>query len=259
MTTQELIEMSLLDALALLDEPEREAFDAAFNSASPQVQAHVRREQTRLSRVDLLLPDVSPPAGLRAAVLEAVRRAMAQPEVLASLPSDLSAGGRASRVWRAISIGLATAATVLGGTTLYLRAQYQELNRSLQGDSILADLQKKFGGRFVNDVLFDSDTQRVVFRPQGEFKGEAAFFTNPEWNDKARFFCKNVQTPPGKVYRLALLDEQGNIVDTLADITSDGQLFQPRDVEFKYRQAASFAIVDADDAVLSRGELRPGA
>lgn len=258
MTTQELIENSLLDALALLEEPEREAFEAALRAAPPHVQAHVRREQTRLSRVDLLLPDVSPPAGLRAAVLEAVRRAMAEPAVLAALPSDLSAGGRASRLWRALSIGLATAATVLGGTTLYLRGQYQELNRTLQGDSILADLNKKFGGRFVDDVLFDADTQRVVFRPQDGFKGEAVFFTNPDWNNRARFFCKNVQTPPGKVYRLALLDEQGNILETLADITSDGQLFQPKDVNFAYTSSARFAIVDPEKVVLSRGELRPG-
>ncbi|MCC6660538.1 MAG: anti-sigma factor [Phycisphaerales bacterium] len=262
MTTQELIEMSLLDALALLDAHEREAFDRALSTAAPHVQAHVRREQTRLSRVDLLLPEVSPPAGLRAAVLEAVRRAMAEPEVVAALPSDLSAGGRASRVWRAVSIGLATAATILAGTTLYLQAQYRDLNRSLQGDTILAELSKKFGGRFVNDVLFDADTQRVVFRPQAGFKGEAAFFTNPDWKDKARFFCKDIQTPPGQVYKLALIDGNGNM-QVLADITSDG-LFQPRDIEFTYRKAANFAIVGPDEAgtgtvILSRGELKPAA
>lgn len=49
MKTQELIELAVLDAMGLLDEQEREAFDAAFDAAAPAIQAQVRREQTRLS------------------------------------------------------------------------------------------------------------------------------------------------------------------------------------------------------------------
>ena len=77
-STRDLIELSLLDAMGLLDDEERAAFERAFAGTSPAVQSHVRREQTRLAQIDFLLPDVEAPAGLRAMVLEAVRKAMAE-------------------------------------------------------------------------------------------------------------------------------------------------------------------------------------
>jgi hypothetical protein len=264
MSTQELIELSLLDAMALLDEHEREAFDAAFRAASPQVQAQVRREQTRLARIEVLLPDVTAPAGLRAAVIEAVRRAMAEPESIPmpAMPSDLRPVAYVSRLWRAAAIGLATAATVLAASTLYLETQYRNLSRSIQADTIFAEIARKIGEPVANDVLFDADTQRVVFQSDdAEFKGEAAFFINPEWQGQARFFCKGIATPPGKVYKLAVIDESGQIVDVLADITSSGE-FLPKDVPFKYTTQARLAIIapgvdGKDSKVLSKGELKP--
>lgn len=77
MSLQELIELAILDAMGLLDEREQASFESAFRTASPSIQAQVRREQTRLSRIEALLPDVTPPAGLRAAVLAAVREQIA--------------------------------------------------------------------------------------------------------------------------------------------------------------------------------------
>ena len=77
MSLQEMIEMAILDAMGLLDEREQSSFESAFRAASPSVQSQVRREQTRLSRIESLLPDVTPPSGLRAAVLTAVRAEMA--------------------------------------------------------------------------------------------------------------------------------------------------------------------------------------
>jgi hypothetical protein len=262
MTTQELIELSLLDALGLLDDSERESFESAFRAATPVVQAHVRREQTRLARIDLLLPEVSPPAGLRAAVIEAVRRAMLEPEILRSMPGDLAPSRGVSRVWRAAAVGLATAATVLAATTLYLESEYRQLTSSIQGDTILADLSQTFGGRFVNDVLFNRDTRRVVFHSESPgFTGEASFFTNPEWKDKAKFFCKGVSTPPGKAYTLAVIDENGAVVQELAEISSDGK-FLPKEVPFRHTDHARFAILAPDGSgttVVSRGELVPAS
>src|SRR5688572_23634462 len=112
MTTQELIELAVLDAMGLLDEEEREAFDGAFGAAAPAVQAQVRREQTRISLSQDLLPDVEPPAGLRSLVLEAVRKAMGQPAerrhrharlgMLTLMPAR-----QVSPMWRAASVGFA--------------------------------------------------------------------------------------------------------------------------------------------------------
>lgn len=269
MTTQELIELALLDALALLDDEEREAYESAFRAAPPRIQAHVRREQTRLARVELLLPEVTPPAGLRAAVIEAVRRAMREPETVGAIPgpemvSDLAPSRGVSRLWRAAAIGLATAAAVLAASTVYLQAQYRDLGRSIQGDEVLKQLAEQFGSKFVTDVLFDRDTRRVVFRPADpEFAGEASFFTNPEWNNKAMFFCKGVSTPEGRPFKLAVLDQNDQVVQILADIASDGTLL-PKEIPFRHTTEARFAIVvpQADGSthtVLSRGDLEPSS
>ena len=45
MTLQELIELAILDAMGLLDEEERLAFEVAFRASAPAVQAQVRRER----------------------------------------------------------------------------------------------------------------------------------------------------------------------------------------------------------------------
>ena len=76
MMTHELMEMASLDAMGLLDPTERETFELAFQAADPALQAQIRREQLRFSRMDDMLPKVSPPLGLRARVIAAVRGAM---------------------------------------------------------------------------------------------------------------------------------------------------------------------------------------
>jgi hypothetical protein len=97
MNLQQMIESAILDAMGLLDDSEREQFERAFRTASPVIQAQIRREQTRLSQIEALLPDVTPPASLRAAVVDAVRRQIeagqtasgqfVAPELLRSNPS----------------------------------------------------------------------------------------------------------------------------------------------------------------------------
>ena len=128
MRLQQLIELAILDAMGLLDEDEQRSFDSAYRTAAPAVQAQVRREQTRLSRIESLLPAVTPPAGLRAAVLEAVRREilaaeMADPAVVGTLPQIVKSRG-VSAFWRAASVGMAAAAVVLGITTLQMQSNY---------------------------------------------------------------------------------------------------------------------------------------
>src|SRR5688572_1624157 len=126
MTVQQLIELSILDAMGLLDEEERLQFESAFRSASPGVQAHVRREQTRLSRIESLLPEVEPPVGLRALVLEAVRAHMASEvtdDGLSSLVIPMARSRSVSPLWRAGALGLAAASLMLGITTFLFQAE----------------------------------------------------------------------------------------------------------------------------------------
>lgn len=266
MTTQELIELSLLDAYGLLDETERAAFDAAFVASPPAVQAQVRREQTRLAKMDSLLPEAAPPAGLRAAVIEAVRRAMAEVGITeratahgAGRVPPMLPNRRVSPLWRAAALGLSTAVVVLGVTVAYVQASFDELTRQIHTDTLLAQMQVKFGSPIVRDMLFDGDTSRVVFTAaDAEFKGEASLFINPEW-DKARLFCNALPASGGRAYKLAILDENDRVVEVLSTFESQGGL-EHKQITLDPRSTARLAIVTSAEgsgelSIVSRAEM----
>ncbi|MFN0133303.1 MAG: hypothetical protein ACKVW3_12355 [Phycisphaerales bacterium] len=219
MNLQDLIEMSILDALGLLDDQERRAFDSAFAGAPPAVQAQVRREQTRLCRIEALLPDEAPPAGMRAAVLEAVRREIAGAS-RAVVPPLLKSRG-VSPVWRAAAMGLAAASVILSIATFQFVSEYESLAQQVKSDTLLEGLGREFGSKFVRDVLFDRDTTRVLFAPAEGFGGQASLFVNPEWHE-AEFFCHSISTKPGQTLRVAVLDENDKVVNVLREFTSSG-------------------------------------
>lgn len=244
MSLQELIELAILDAMGLLDEREQSAFEAAFRVASPAIQAQVRREQTRLSRIEALLPDVTPPAGLRAAVLAVIRDEIAagQKQVAGTITPTMYKSRGVSPVWRAAALGLAAAAVVLAVATFEWKRQYQVVRSSLQQDALLTRLREEVGATYVKDVLFSRDTKRVVFRPVAEgFSGEASLFINPEWKT-AKFFGQSMASPESQPFRLAIIDEHNQIVQVLAPLDSDGRLFS-RDVTLAMNAKGSVAIV----------------
>lgn len=260
MTTRDLIEMSLLDALGFLDEPERVAFDRAFSSAPPAVQAQVRREQTRLAHIELLLPEVAPPAGLRAAVIDAVRRAMAEATPIGdALVPPMVPARFVSRWWRAASLGLATAAVCFIGSTIYLWNANAELERLYRSDEMLAQLASQLGPGYVRDVLLDPDTTRVVFTRVGEAStAEASVFVNPEWK-RSVFVCAGLAPADGRPYRLAIVDENDAIIRELALIEPTGTV-TPRSIELDARGAVRLAVfAPSRDAlpgvIVSRGSL----
>ena len=189
MNTQELIELAVLDAMGLLDEQEREAFDAAFAGAPPAIQAQVRREQTRLSLSQDILPDVEPPAGLRAMVVDAVRRAMETPgerrhrHVRAGLVALMPAR-QVSPLWRAASVGFAAAAVVFGSTFLHLRGQFDSLARAVESDRLLSEMQGAIGSPYVVALLTDSQTSTREFVPMpGVTRGQVRLWSNPAWGE----------------------------------------------------------------------------
>ncbi len=263
MNLQELIELAILDAMGLLDEREQAAFEAAFRTATPPIQAQVRREQTRLSRIDALLPDVTPPAGLRAAVLEAVRaHAAASPSAdsVDMLTPVILRSRVVSPWWRAGTWGMAAAAVVLGFTTVTWKAQYKHLQQIMSSDQSIKDMSAKFGEKYVEQVLLAPDTKRVLFHAVApEFKGEASIFVHPEWKE-VKFFAKSVSTPEGRNYRLAIIDDQDKVVDVLDTFTSDGRLFG-RTLAAKAAGAKHLAIIGAsdkpgEDKILCRADLK---
>src|SRR5689334_12227061 len=80
MTWQEMIEAAQLDALGLLDEQERERFDAAFIKLPADLKAQLRSEQDRVVRFEVAEEGEieNPPASLKNLVLAAVKTASAQ-------------------------------------------------------------------------------------------------------------------------------------------------------------------------------------
>ena len=159
MTTQQMIENARLDALGLLSAEEQCEFERAFQAAAPAVQAHVRREQTRLSRIEALLPKVEPPVDLRAAVIQAVRAAMVAEiaereaeEVRGRGPIPILSSLHVSPVWRAASLGFAAAAAVFGATTLFMWGKYNDVNSQISDNA--------FSERIMAQV--EADAQAVL-------------------------------------------------------------------------------------------------
>ena len=230
MTTRELIEMASLDAMGLLDDAEREAFERAFEAASPAVRRQVRREQGRLAEADGLLPDVEPPDGLRFRVLVAVREAMRgvaarDGDVLARLaPAGIALRRNVSPLWRAACIGFATATVVLLAAGFTLQ---QELSRAAaaQEDGELAAFAARDLGPEFGDVLTNPNTERVAFIPaslESREVGTAAIYFDAE-TGTAYLICNKLPEMEG-AYRLAVIDPSGKVMDTLAEFTSNGSI-----------------------------------
>jgi hypothetical protein len=263
LSTRELIELSLLDAMGFLDEGEREAFDRAFETTSPEVQAHVRREQTRLSQIDFLLPMVEPAPDLRSAVLEAVRRAMSETveqetfggivrhegtEVrpnptrrrLAFVP-PLLPSKRVSPVWRAGAVGFATAAVVFGVTTLRMQNDYEKLDDLIR-DNAFADQTRPILDDGFQDALFNSNTRHVSFTPSGAgVQGRATLMLDPETRT-AFLICHNLPSDEGREYKLVVLNDAGDVAEQIAAFSSTSGLMGKR-VEVKIAANQRLAIV----------------
>jgi hypothetical protein len=243
-TTRDLIELSLLDAMGLLDDDERAAFDRAFSGTSPAIQAHVRREQTRLAQIDFLLPDVEPPADLRAAVLEAVRRAMAEGAVgressrAAFMPALLPTR-RVSPLWRAGAIGFATAAVVFGYFTVYTQREYDRLGEMIRDNAATDQAVVRLGGS-LDDVMFNGDFTRVLFRPTAAgVKGQASLWLNAR-DGSALLVCRNLPAVEGE-YRLVVVDDSGHATTELTTFAPNG--FMSRPITVKLASNARLGIV----------------
>jgi hypothetical protein len=260
MTHRELLENALLDALSMLDDEDREAFNEAFNAAPPQVQAQVRREQTRFARMESLLPDVTPPAALRARVMEAVRAAIASrqvaeaeetlrlhdPDAISRLPA-VTHRRRAAAVWRSIAFGCAAAAIVFGVTTANLQSAISDLRS--QDDLLLTEIRQAFGPEYLYDALLDASTQRITFTsadPDAGGHAQAAVWVNPDWRT-AKLFGINLPATAGGEYRLVVLDENNLPVSVIAEFTFTGGLLN--------REVPVTVALDAERlAILPGGE-----
>lgn len=264
MTTQELIELAVLDTMGLLDEQEQASFERAFNAAPPQVQAHVRREQTRFSDIDSMLPAVEPPAELRSAVIEAVREAIADALVTGGPDAEtltLRPSKGVSPAWRLGAVAAVAVAVVLGGATLQMQQEYTQLNQSIRNNAHIDQLNATFGTRFVDDTIFDARTRQIAFVPENDtLRAKASVYYNPDWN-VIRLYCRDLGNEEGGAFRVALIDEAGQVVEVLHRFRP-GPGFESREIrvdlaELALRGAFLAILDDATGAVLMT--TAPGA
>ncbi len=247
MKTRELLELCQLDALGLLDDHEREAFDAAFAGAPPELRAQLRREQARWVRSDFIGVDAEPPEGLRDAVLTDVGVAAMRERVLSavheqieqsvavgavrahgagrSLP-ELRPVRRVSRLWRAAALGFASAAVGLAAATLYLRDQFDRYKTSQETELVLRELSSLP----VRDLIFNEKMRRVVFTPEDSaLRAQVAANYDAE-RGEGRIYCSNLPSKPNTVYKVfaigadnePLLDSAGKYVEVASFTTTGG-------------------------------------
>lgn len=247
MNTPELLELAALDTMGLLDAEERESFERAFRAAPPAVQAQIRREQLRISRMDELLPPVDPPLGLRARVLAAVREAIVTvaPIKLAAQSSPapaLQPVRGVNRFWRAAAVGAMAAAVVLGFSTLRIRSDYQALEETMASNATSDLFLREFGPRF-DAAFFDASTKLVAFAPSTNSvrAGKAALLVDPV-NRRAQLFTKDL--PAGESqYELIVVSADGSTSRTLLTFSAQLSGVKQHSVEgISLEGVKSFAI-----------------
>lgn len=232
MNTRDLLDLASMDALGLLDDEERRAFEAAFQAASPALKAQVRREQARAADLGDVLPRVEAPAGLKARVMAAVGDAIAavrgsrdEADIAGRLePRHFALRGYVTPLWRAACIGFATATVVLLGVGYSMHAEYQRTYQAFQNSETAAQLAKVAGPKFA-EFIAKPDTQRFALRtvaniPAGPEK-TAAVFINPQTREGV-LYCRGLTGFEGQ-FKLVVMDETGKVATVLATFESRGE------------------------------------
>lgn len=265
MNTHELIESTMLHALGLLDDAEREAYEAAFDAAPAAVQLRVRDEARRMADLGDLITDTEPSANLRTMVLAAVRAAMREEEnesriaqladaspVIGRIDATtatsasrstsqpkLSSSPRVNRFWRVATVGFAAASVAMGVITMNTLQTFKEV----ESRALVASLYDTIGAQYLESTIFDANTQRVALTSQANTTAVAAVWTNPDW-DTARLFVKNLASELDQPFRLVVLDNDGNIVREIATFSPNGE-FQDFDVDVNLSTERKLAIYPA--------------
>lgn len=258
-SNRELIELAQLDALGLLDEAERQAFERCFTGAPASIKQLVRDGQERASQIEGWLPNVQPPASLRDRVLAAVSAAVGsesrQPRVAGRLAPALFHRAAVAPYWRAVAIGSMAAALLFGVVTVKLYGDFQSVNSTLQSNAVADLWLKDFGPKFEH-LLTSDKTQFVQFSPAtASARGSALLLLDSD-SASAQFFAKDLPHVEGG-YTLALLDSSGAVVRTIARIDSQSSRVVNQFANLKVNPGESFALRVAGErqAVLKSNNL----
>lgn len=234
MNTHELLELAALDALGLLDDDERADFERGFQAAPPALQAQIRREQARMARADGLLPEIDPPASLRARVLAVVRDAIQTVGSRRSgsrfIPALLPSRG-VSPIWRAAAVGSMAAAIVFGFATLRIRTEVVNINNLISSNAQEAEWVREYGPRF-RDLIDNPNTKLVQFNTSGAAnpalaKGRAVILVDS--SDGSGLFLSRDLPPSANGYALVPLGSDGSLGQPILVIDANrGEKFNDR-------------------------------
>lgn len=235
LTTQEMIELAVLDAHGLLEDDERAIFERQFASATPATQAMIRREQTRHADIARVLPDVQPPAELRAKVIGAVRAAMA--EALFSGAASESLGMRlsdrrsVSSLWRIGTIGAIAACVAMAIMNFELRGTIRDIDRNANTYAYQYTQDLEIISR---TAKYDPAVVRVHFAPtDADSRARAVAFIHPGgWpGDPSLGFVMDFNSLGARGFApmvLSLEDADGRVIAEIARIESpDGRVQSP--------------------------------
>ena len=219
-STHDMLELAAFDAMGLLDEQERRAFEEAFAVASPALRRRIRDEQRRVTGDDGLLPGVEPPAGLRSVVLTAVRDAAAAArsgetprEVLAKIaPVGAAMRRDVSPVWRAASIGLAAGMLVLLVAAGAVKAQWDDVMTHNEQIATTAALTQELSAAALASMIDPSDP-KIAFTAQPGVNGELSALFDSE-HGHIRLFYKSLPAAANG-YTLVVVNDAGRVTETL--------------------------------------------
>lgn len=245
MNTHELIEYTMLHALGLLEDDERQAYEAAFDAAPKPVQLRVREEARRMADLGDLIPEVEPSDELRDVVVAAVRAAMREDEnesriaqqtteaspVIGRIDSSTPAPARATsqprlstsrrvhRVWRVAAVGFAAASIAMGVVMVNIQQTMQQANQNGLVNSVYDNL----GPQFLDGLTDPTSTRVFLVATDSNSKSEAAVYKNPD-RGSAQLIVNNLADEQNRPLRLVVLDEDNNIVEVIKTFTPTGKL-----------------------------------
>ncbi|MBC7771836.1 MAG: hypothetical protein H7210_05035 [Pyrinomonadaceae bacterium] len=214
MKTQELMELASLDALGLLEEPEREAFDRTFRAAPPALQAQIRREQARIAQDDSLLPIVDAPIGLKAMVMARWLEAMTARKRF--LPPLLPSSG-VSPFWRMGAISAVAASVVLAAAMLQIQTDFKRVVSASNQIEMSKAWTEAFGPTFSHAFY---KFRHVGYQPaDGKVSGDVVLLIDPEHRSDeegnmvrvGELYVRNFPASAG-AYQIALVDGKGDLV-----------------------------------------------
>lgn len=251
---RDMFEMASLDAMGLLDDAERRAFDETFARLAPAVQAQLRDQQTRIADMSGTLPHVEAPETLRQRVLDAVAGEIdAVTRSAGRIAPEILPSRGVSPIWRAAAIGCAAAAIVFGFATLQMNASVKSIQQGLNSNAVADMFVKEFGPRFEN-ALMDGQTQFIQFAvatqaaagapadPNGQ--PMAVILLDPKTRT-AQLYCKDLPNRAG-VYNLVIVDPSGRSSDVVLPFRASGARAVESIAKLDLNKGATLQITTAD-------------